>query len=111
MATGTIKKHINPPDFSNIDRTELTSEAFLQVTSVGGWYSVRAVNTATSGACCAYILDSTQANYIQACESREGIYRRCTTPWVYFSKGQVFYARGIFTDTDASGLLFAKEMN
>lgn len=111
MAEGYKSKHINPPDLSNIARTALVSGDMTLVTSTGGWYCVRAINTGVSGPCSAFMLDENQVYYLQASEANEGMYRRATTSWVYFAKGVKFYARGIFTDDSLSGLLFANELN
>ena len=105
---GAIAGKINPPDLANITRTALTSGTALEVTSTGKWYCVRSVNSDTVGSLYAYILDSTQTNYLSATQgAASGNYQRCTTSWLYFPSGVKFYARGGFTDSAASGLLSA----
>lgn len=87
---------INPPDLSNITRQSLTSGTAIEVTSTGKWYCVTAENQ-SSGSCSAYILDSTNTNYLSATQTGDGEWKRTTTAWLYFPTGTKFYARAIFT--------------
>lgn len=112
MAEGYISKHINPPDIVNFTLAEsLTTDVAKQIMSEGGWYQVRAINGATSGANGAFILSSDQTKYYYAMPTVEGNYKRTVTPPFYFPKGSYFCARAFFTDTDASGVFFTKEVD
>lgn len=112
MAEGYQSKHINPPDFASISKaSELTATEVKEITSSGGWYSVRGINASVSGGCYAFILKSTSTNYLSGTSVPDGNYVRCVTSWLYFPKGQVFYARANFTDSNSSGLFFAPELN
>jgi hypothetical protein len=99
--------YINPPDFSQITRTALTSGTATKITSVGAWYCVRAINTTTSGSCFAYILDKNNDQYLSASVNPASDYQRATTAWLYFPKDAEFYARASFTYANYSGVLCA----
>lgn len=98
---------LKQPDVLNATRTALTSGTFTKVTSDGSWYAVKCINAGTSGGCSAYLCDSGGDQYYAACESPNGAYQRAMTPWIYFPAGKVFYARGIFTSANDSGLMKA----
>lgn len=102
---------INPPDFSTIERTALTSDAAVQVTSTGAWYAVRAINTGTSGSNYAFILDENNDQYLSASSNPAGTFIRAMTNWLYFPSGAKFYARATFTYAADSGLLKAECLN
>lgn len=100
------------PDMSQVTLSaSLTSgAAAVAVTSVGGWYCVKAINRNGSGDCSAFILDSSNSTYLSASTSPASTFVRATTDWLYFPKGATFYARAFFTDSSESGLFFAPPM-
>lgn len=110
MATGIIKRTINPPDLANMERTALTSETPLNVTSAGGWYCVVAINKNTSGECSAFLANQALTTYYSASQGGNGTFLRTTTSWIYFPQGYQFAARAFFTDADSSGLFFANPL-
>lgn len=100
---------INPPDFATIQKQALTSETPLNVTSVGGWYCVEAINKSTSGECSAFLTSQSLTTYYSASQGGTGTFLRATTSWLYFPQGFKFTARAFFTDAD-SGLFFASPL-
>ncbi len=111
MSTKTIKKFINPPSVLDSTRqATLTSGTVQQITSVGGWYQVRAVNGSDSGACYAYIQSAETSGYIATNAVPNGNWNRAVTPYIYFPAGTTFWARAGFTLASDSGVYVAPEM-
>lgn len=113
MASGTMKKHVNPPDTYNMTKEAvLTNDQATLITSKGGWYQVRAINTNTAGSCYAYILHNDNDQYMAAAQipGANNTYSRAVTSWLYFPSGRTFYARRGSTYANDSGLYYAPEL-
>lgn len=63
-----------------------------------GYYFITAINTGNSGACAAYILDSSNTIYICATQAPNGQYVRASTSPIPLKKGAVINIRSTFTD-------------
>lgn len=103
---------INPPDFINSVRVlPMTSGTLHSFVSAGGWYQMRAVNRASSGACWASICNSDQSAYYALADVGTGTYIRAITEWLYIPPNVTVYARGEFTYPDQSGLFYAAPLS
>lgn len=113
MASGTMKKNVNPPNvYAEVRKQALVNGTITPVTSEGGWYQVRAINANEEGGCYAYLMRDSDADYYISADQivGTGTYVRCTTQWVYFPKGTTFYARKNSTYDGISGLFYAPEL-